>query len=79
MNVMHACAQLCPILCHPINYILQAPLSLKFYRLEYWSGLTFPAPGDLPNLGIKLGSLASAGRFFTTICKPKLSIRVMEF
>ena len=25
---------------------------------EYWSGLLFPSPGDLPNLGIKLESLA---------------------
>ena len=28
----------------------QAPLSMGFYRQEYWSGLPFPTPGDLPNL-----------------------------
>ena len=49
----------------------QAPLSMGFSRQEYWSGLPFPAPGDLPNQGIKLLSLTSpwlalAGRFFTT-------------
>ena len=36
---------------------------------EYWSGLPFPTPGDLPNPGIEPASLASpalAGRFFTT-------------
>ena len=29
----------------------QAPLSMGFYRLEYWSGLSCPPPGDLPNPG----------------------------
>ena len=32
---------------------LQAPLSMGFSRQEYWSGLPFPSPGDLPNPGIK--------------------------
>jgi len=36
----------------------QAPLSMGFSRQEYWSGLPFPSPGDLPNPGIKPGSLA---------------------
>ena len=34
----------------------QAPPSLGFSRQEYWSGLPFPSPGDLPNPGIKPGS-----------------------
>ena len=34
----------------------QAPLSVEFSRQEYWSGLPFPPPGDLPNPGIELGS-----------------------
>ena len=38
----------------------QAPLSMEFYRQEHWSGLPFPPPGDLPNLGIEPGSLALA-------------------
>ena len=33
-------------------------LSMGFPRQEYWSGLPFPSPGDLPNLGIKLRSPA---------------------
>ena len=37
----------------------QAPLSMRFFRQEYWSGLPFPPPGDLPNPGIKRTSLAS--------------------
>ena len=35
----------------------QAPLSMGFSRQEYWSGLPFPAPGDLPNPEIKPVSL----------------------
>ena len=44
----------------------QAPLSMGFYRQEYWSEFLFPSPGDLPDPGIKPTSLALAGRFFTT-------------
>ena len=35
-------------------------------RQEYWSGLLFPSPGDLPNPGIKFATPALAGGFFTT-------------
>ena len=34
----------------------QAPLSLGFSRQDYWSGLLFPSPGDLPDPGIEPGS-----------------------
>ena len=47
----------------------QAPLSMGFFRQEYWSGLPFPTPGDLPDPGIQTVSLASpalAGGFFTS-------------
>ena len=33
----------------------QAPLSMGFFRQEYWSGLPFPSPGDLPNAGVEPG------------------------
>ena len=36
----------------------QAPPSMGFSRQEYWSGLPFPSPGDLPNPGIEAGSPA---------------------
>jgi len=36
----------------------QAPLPLGFSKKEYWSGLPFPFPGDLPNPGIEPRSLA---------------------
>ena len=35
-----------------------APLSMEFSRQEYWSGLPFPSPGDLPDPGIEPGSPA---------------------
>ena len=47
----------------------QALVSMEFSKQEYWSGLPFPPPGDLPKPGIEPVSLASAalaGRFFTT-------------
>ena len=47
----------------------QAPLFMGFSRQEYWSGLSCPPPGDLPNSGIEptsLKSYALAGSFFTT-------------
>ena len=47
----------------------QAPLSMGFFRQEYWHGLPCPPPGDLPNPGIEpttLRSPALAGGFFTT-------------
>ena len=47
----------------------QALLSVEFSRQEYWSGLPFPTPGDLPDPETGPTSLASpalAGRFFTT-------------
>ena len=34
----------------------QAPLSLELSRQEYWSGLPFPCPGDLPDPGIEFSS-----------------------
>ena len=39
---------------------------MGFPREEYWSGLPFPSPGDLPNPGVKPASLALQGRFLTT-------------
>ena len=50
----------------PLTVARQAPLSMGFPRKEYWSGLPFPPPGDLPDSGIEPVSPASAGGFFTT-------------
>ena len=37
--------------CDRMTVALQAALSMAFPRLEYWSGLSFPSPGDLPDPG----------------------------
>ena len=37
----------------PWTVTYQAPPSMEFSRQEYWSGLPFPSPGDLPDSGIK--------------------------
>ena len=54
-------AQSCPTL-----VAHQAPLSMGFPKQAYWSGLSFPSPGDLPNLGIEPATPALVGGFFTT-------------
>ena len=49
--------------------VFQAPLSMGFSRQEYWNGLPFPSPVDLPNPGMEPAfsmSPALAGEFFTT-------------
>ena len=54
LKCMHAQSLTCVLLFvipHPV--VLQAPLSKGFPRQEYWRGLPFPPPGDLPNPGIE--------------------------
>ena len=46
-------AKSCLTLVTPWTVARQAPLSIVFTRQEYWSGLPFPSPVDLPDLGIK--------------------------
>ena len=69
------CALFCPLvvylLCqYPNSFVTpwtvahQAPLSMGFPRQEYWSGLSFSSPGDLPDPGIETVSPALASRFF---------------
>ena len=41
----------------PHNVAHQAPPSMGFFRQEYWGGLPFPPPGDLPDPGIEPQSL----------------------
>ena len=53
----------------PWTVARRAPLSMGFPRQEYWSGLPFPSPGDLPDPGIEPASPVSpalGGRFFTS-------------
>ena len=57
----------------------QIPLSMGFPRQEYWSGLLFPSPRDLPDPGIKPESPALAGRFFTTALPGKPGFSYSQF
>ena len=47
----------------PWTVARQAPLSMGFPKQEYWSGLPFPPPENLPNSSTKSVSLALAGGF----------------
>ena len=48
-------AKTCPTLATPWTVAGQAPLSMEFSRQEYWGGLPFPSPGDLPDPEIEPG------------------------
>ena len=48
----------------PWTVALQAPLSMEFPRQEYWNGLPFPPPGDLPGPGIEATSLCIGSQIF---------------
>ena len=59
---------------HSMDYS-QVPLSVGFYRQEYWNELPFPPPGDLSNPGTEpLATPALAGGFFTTEPSGSLSL-----
>ena len=45
---------------NPGTVACQAPLSKEFSRQEYWSGLPFPTPGDLPDPGIESASFETS-------------------
>ena len=49
-----------------MDHSCEAPPSMEFSRQEYWNGLPFPSPGDLPDPRMEPRSPASAGRVFTT-------------
>ena len=63
------CVCVCVLVCqscltlqrYELYVALQASLSMEFSRQEYWSGLSFPSPGDFPDPRVKLGSPALPG------------------
>ena len=60
-SVMGLCV--CVLSHVPLLVTCEAPLSMKIARQEYWSGLPFPSPEDLPNPGIKpMSHVAGSGR-----------------
>ena len=54
----------------PCTVAHQAPLSVRFPRQEYWSGLPLPSLGNYPDPGIKPESPALADRFFIAESPP---------
>ena len=63
-------AQSCRLFVIPWTVARQDPLTMGFLRQEYWSGLPFPPPGNLPNPGTESTSPVSpalADGFFTTV------------
>ena len=76
---MHVCLviQSCLTLVTPWAVAHQALLSMGFSRQEYWSGLPFPSPGDLPNPGIEPGSPALQADPLLTEPPGKLTVPVV--
>ena len=64
----------------PWTVAYQAPPSMGFSRQEYWSGLPFPSPGDLPDLGMEPRSPALEADALTSepLGKPKTSLERMK-
>ena len=69
--------QSCPTLCDPMDCSLPGSSVFGVLQAEYWSGLPFPSPEDLPNPGMETGSPAlqavfllykPAGRFCVCVC-----------
>ena len=58
MKVKVSVTQSCSTLCDPMDCSPPGSSVHGFSRQEYWSGLPFPSPGDLPNPGIEPGSPA---------------------
>ena len=58
----------------PWTVAYKAPLSMGFSRQEYWSGLPFPSPGDLPDPGIEPGSPAFQAYSLTSELAPMISL-----
>ena len=61
----HLVAQSCPTFYDPMDCSPPGSSVHGFSRQEYWSGLLFPSPGDLPHPRTESQSLVLAGRFFT--------------
>ena len=70
-------AKSCPTLVTPLTVTCQAPLSMGFSRQEYWSGLPFPSPGDLPDPGLN-PSLPQCGRILYQL-NHKGSPRILQW
>ena len=65
-------AKLCPTLATPWTVARHAPLSMGFSRQEYWSGLPFPSPRDLPDPGMNPGLLHCRKILYPVCCEGSL-------
>ena len=78
--VLYTCV--CQLLSHAQFFVTprtvagQAPLSMEFSRQEYWSGLPFPSPGDLPDPGIEPASPAVQAASLPS--EPSTSVNLRE-
>ena len=63
----------------PWTVACQAPLSMEFSGEEFWSGLPFAPPGDLPNSGIKLGPPILQADFLSSESPEKPSIFLCNY
>ena len=82
LHLQSEVAKSCPALATPWTVACPPLLSMGFCRPEYWSGLPFPTPGDLPDTGIELPSLAPlvlAGRFLTTVPHGNPQLHIANF
>ena len=71
-----------PLFMIPWTVACQVPLFMEFSTQEYWSGLSFPSPQDIPNPGIEPVSPAYpavAGRFFNTVPPGKCNWKYTHF
>ena len=66
IQLLFSCSVMSDSFANPWTVSCQAPLAMGFSRQEYWSGLPFPPPGDLPDLGLALMFLTLVGRSLTT-------------
>ena len=68
------------LLATPWTVAYQAPPSMGFSMQEYWSGLPFPPPGDLPDPEIEPATPTLAGGFCTTVppMKPTVGIDITK-
>ena len=58
LHILVKVTQSCPILCNLMDCSPSAPMSIEFFRQEYWSGLLFPSPGEFLKQGSNPGSPA---------------------
>ena len=63
----------------PWTAVCQSALSIGFSRQEYWSGLPFPSPGDLPNPGINPQSPALQGDSLLSKPPGNIDVKILKY